>query len=129
MSRMKLGFLFASLLLLMIPIGIAMGAAPLLQQSDLIYQGAFRVPRGTIGSSTLNYGGTGLAYNPARNSLFLVGHDWDQATAEISIPSQITNSSNLNNLATATALKPLTDALEGKIGLINPTTIHSELYG
>jgi len=94
-------------------------SGPLLQQGDLIYQGAFRVPQGTIGSSSLNYGGTGLAYNPTRNSLFLVGHDWDQATAEISIPSQIVNTTNLNNLVTATVLQPLTDALEGKIGLIN----------
>lgn len=63
-------------------------AQVLLQQSDLIYKGAFRVPQGTVGSSTLNYGGTGLTYNPARNSLFLVGDDWDQATGEMSIPSQ-----------------------------------------
>jgi len=88
MSRLQLSFFFASLLSVMISIGIASGDAPLLQLSDLEYQGAFRVPQGTIGGSTLNYGGTGLTYNPARNSLFLVGHDWDQASAEISIPSQ-----------------------------------------
>ena len=44
MSRIKLVFFFILLPLVMIPIAIASGDAPLLQLSDLKYQGAFRVP-------------------------------------------------------------------------------------
>jgi hypothetical protein len=89
----------------------------LLQPSDLQYVGAFRVPQGTSGGSTLNYGGTGLTYYSGRNSLYIVGHDWDQEVAEISIP-QVVNSSNLANLKTATILQPLKDASDGKSNLI-----------
>jgi hypothetical protein len=85
----------------------------LLQSSDLQYVGAFRVPQGTFGTSTLNYGGTGLTYYSGRNSLLVVGHDWDQEVAEISIP-QATNSSSLSNLKTATILQPFRDASDGK---------------
>jgi hypothetical protein len=77
----------------------------LLYQDDLSYLGAFRVPHGDIGASTFAYGGTAPAYNPTNHSLFLVGHDHDQAVAEISIP-QIVNSANINDLATASVLQP-----------------------
>jgi hypothetical protein len=106
-------------------------AQTLLQQSDLIYQGAFRLPQGEFGSpqySGFNYGGTALGYNPAHNSLYIVGHDWYQLTAEVSIP-QITNSNNLNNLATATVLQQFSDPLEGKIGSINPSDPNSKKIG
>jgi hypothetical protein len=96
-------------------------AQVLLQQSAFVYQGAFRLPLGDFGSpqgSGFNYGGTGLAYNPNRNSLFLVGHDWYQLTAEVSIPN-VVNSTSLNSLATASVLQNFTDALEGKISDIN----------
>lgn len=45
-------------------------AQVLLGQSDLVYQGAFRLPQGDFGSpqySGFNYGGTAFGYNPARN--------------------------------------------------------------
>jgi len=128
MSRIKQVFFFASLLGVIIPIGGAFGESPLLQQGDLQYQGAFRVPQGTFGSSTLSYGGTAMAYNPARNSLYIVGHDWDQNVAEISIP-QIVNSSSLNNLHTATVLQNFTDATEGKLGSINPGDPNAKKIG
>src|SRR5438034_1085049 len=54
------------------------GSGPLVQASHLVYEGAFRLPADTIGESSFAYGGTALAFNPARNSLFLVGHDWQQ---------------------------------------------------
>ena len=50
------------------------GTEPLLQQSDLKYEGAFRLPVGPTDQTSFAYGGTGMAYNPARNSLFMVGH-------------------------------------------------------
>jgi hypothetical protein len=100
-------------------------AQTLLQPSDLLYQSAFRLPRGDFGSplwSGFNYGGTALAYNPDRNSLYIVGHDWYQLTAEISIPREIINSADLDDLATATVLQNFTDAFEGKMDSIGPGT-------
>jgi len=83
--------------------------AGLIHQSDLTYLGAFDVPQGTIGPSTFEYGGTALAYNPAHNSLFMVGHDWDQDVAEVAIPPLRTGS--LSNLATAAVLQPFNSVL------------------
>ncbi|HEY7314577.1 MAG TPA: hypothetical protein VH643_34835 [Gemmataceae bacterium] len=83
--------------------------APLLYQSNIQYVGAFRVPAVPDpfqpGANTYDFGGTALAYNPANNSLFIVGMPYDQAISEISIPQSIVNSSNLDALATATVLQ------------------------
>jgi hypothetical protein len=84
---------------------------PLLQASNLSYLGAFRVPEGVIGASQFDYGGSALAFNPAHNSLFAVGHPYDQAVAEVAIPSTIVNSSNVNNLAVAQVLQPFVSIL------------------
>ena len=83
--------------------------AGLLHQADLHYLGAFNVPHGNNGASTFEYGGTALAYNPSRNSLFMVGHDWGQAVGELSISPLKTGS--VNQLATAAVLQPLTPIL------------------
>ena len=56
--------------------------AGLVQEGDLGYLGAFNVPEGEIGESSFEYGGTALAFNPTNNSLFVVGHDYDQSIAE-----------------------------------------------
>jgi hypothetical protein len=89
---------------------------PLLQQGNMVYQGAFRLPGGKYGAAQQNdslaYGGTALAYNPTNNSLFMVGHDWEQLVAEISIP-QIVNSTQLTSLNTARVLQGLYDITEG----------------
>jgi len=95
---------------------------PLLQPSDLVYQGAFRVPAGMFGGSTFAYGGTAPAYDSTTQSLFLVGHDWDQQVAEVTIP-QIINSPQLSNLKTASVLQPFTDASEGKMFTVDVDTI------
>jgi hypothetical protein len=87
---------------------------PLLGPSDLVYQGAFLLPQSGIDRTSFSYGGTALAYNPAHNSLFAVGHDWYQLSAEVSIPAPV-DSSNLDDLSRATFLQPLTDATNGKI--------------
>src|ERR1700736_483105 len=102
--------------------------APLLKGANLVYQGAFRVPQGSSDTTTFDYGGTALAYNPSNNSLYMVGHDWHQLSAEISIPA-IVNSTNINNLATAAILQPFADATEGKLNLINPTDPNSKKIG
>src|SRR6185503_6353404 len=88
----------------------------------LVYQGAFRLPPGTFGSSSFAYGGTALAFNSARNSLFVVGHDWQQHVAEITVPA-IHNSSNVDDLDTASVLQPFTDPTEGGIDTVDSGTI------
>jgi hypothetical protein len=80
----------------------------LIGEADLIHQGSFRVPDDIhVGSSGLGfeYGGTALGYNPARDSLFLAGHAWDQLSAEIGVPELG---------GRAPLLQPLTDAFEGR---------------
>lgn len=106
----------------------AQSAAPLVQKSDLVYQGAFRVPEGTGSNDTFDYGGTSLAFNPASNSLFMIGADPYQYSAEIQIPN-IVNSTNLNNLSTATILQNFKDPTEGKIGNINPSDPNQKKIG
>lgn len=93
---------------------------PLLQLSNLSYQGAFRLPSGSFCASpngvldSFAYGGTALAYDPTKDGLYLVGHDWDQMTAEVSIPAPV-NSADLDALNTATVLQNCVDATEGLI--------------
>lgn len=97
--------------------GTLPAADKLLQPEDIIYLGAFRVPQGDLGGPQyhgLSYGGSVIAYNPAKNSLFIVGHDHDQLVAEISIPSPVV-STNPNKLNTAKVLQNLSDITEGKL--------------
>lgn len=83
---------------------------PLLGQSNIQYVGAFRVPNVWDGSDYMRvaYGGDALAFNPANNSLFLVGHPYSSAVAEIAIPSTISDSTSINNLSFASFLQPFT---------------------
>ena len=100
----------------------APGSEPLIQPGNLVYQGAFRVPDGTFGSSplaTFEYGGTALAFNASHNSLFLVGHDSGQLVAEIGIPPLV-NSTNISDLNTATVLQPFADPTGGTLATVNP---------
>lgn len=84
---------------------VATRELPLLHQSDFEYLGAFRVPHGSYGNSSFAYGGTAPAFNPANNSLFLVGSDQDQAVAEICIP-EVVNTGDRDKLKTASILQP-----------------------
>jgi len=84
-----------------------------LRLPHLTYMGAFRVPRGNFGVSSFSYGGTAITFNPHRSSLFIVGHDHQQAVSEVEIP-EIINSFDLEDLKTAKVLQPFTD-LRSKI--------------
>ena len=86
---------------------------PLLYQSNLQYIGAFRVPPdGSLPlSEEYDYGGTALAYNPANNSLFMVGHPQYQEVGEFSIPSSIINDPNPMDLAQATSIQTPTNVI------------------
>ena len=111
------------------PLLAATNTLPLIQKTDLVYQGAFRVPNsGASDTTTFNYGGTALGFNPINNSLFLTGHDWFQRTAELKIPALI-NSANINNLNTATLLQTFGDESEGKLNSIDPTPVNGVKVG
>ena len=107
---------------------IAQSVPPLLNQSDLIYEGAFRVPFGFFGDSSFGYAHGNLTYNPINDSLFIVGHDHQQMTAEINTPTPVI-SSNLNDLPTATVLQPFVDAAEGLLSTIVPIPGHNPKMG
>jgi hypothetical protein len=103
-------------------VSAALGCRPI-QRNDLVYEGAFRLPGGQIGVSNFEYGGTAIAFNSARKSLFMVGHDWHQAVAEISIPTIRTGA--MDKLATAKVLQPFID-VKGRVPnntLIDPNPV------
>jgi hypothetical protein len=87
---------------------------PRLTASDLVYQGAFRLPAAESDQKTFDYGGTAPAYNLGQNSLFVVGHDWSQLTAEVSVP-RLVRSAKLSRLHRASYLQPFSDATGGKL--------------
>ncbi len=99
----------------------ASALAPLVQSTDMQYVGAFRVPSETSGGSIFEYGGTRPAYNSGNNSLFLVGHDWQQQVAEISIPAP-SKSTLLSDLPTAAFLQPFKDPSAGKMYTVGTDT-------
>src|SRR6266568_8885370 len=72
------------------------------QSENLIYQGAFRLPRGNFGDSQFNYGEGVVAFNPVHKSLFIVGHAQQQYVAEVTIP--VIRTGELTTLAVATVL-------------------------
>lgn len=86
---------------------VAQTNGPLVQQSNLAYLGSFKLP--TVSGDGFSYGGTALAYNPANDSLYVVGHVYNQETAEVKIPALG---------GTGTLLQPLTDSLAGRLGVI-----------
>ena len=92
---------------------------PLVTETDVAYQGSFRVPYGDgSNESSLAWGGAGLGYNPNRNSLFITGHSWHQLTAEISIPP-LGRSQDPSSLPQATFLQRPEDATDGKLSTVS----------
>jgi hypothetical protein len=87
---------------------------PLIGRSGLTYRGAFRLPKQVSDTRTFSYGGTALAFDPGRHGLFVVGHDWYQLTAEVTIPMPV-RSRRLAALRRARFLQPFTDATNGTI--------------
>ena len=89
-------------------------AAPRVGPSGLSYVGAFRLPAPVSDTNTFAYGGTALAYDPVRNGLFAVGHDWYQLSAEVTIPRPVRDA-RLSALRRARFRQPFTDATGGLI--------------
>jgi hypothetical protein len=103
----------------------AQSSISLVQPSDLVYLGAFRLPDmapGTPATMTWEYSGQALTYRPDGDpggagdgypgSLFGSGHDVTNYVSEISIPAPIT-SSNLGDLAYATTIQGFSDVRGG----------------
>ena len=97
-----------------------------LQQGDLHYLGAFRLPRGMhsgSGESDFEDASGAIAFNPnptsgdPNGSLFIVGRDHEQLVSEISIPTAV-NSNNISSLPTATLLQNPTDISQGNLANI-----------
>ena len=78
----------------------------LVQMEDFSYLGAFRLPGGTYGVSSVDYAIGPLAYNPDHHSIFFAGHDHHHAIAEFAIP-ELSLSDDLLELNVADA--PLQD--------------------
>ena len=101
-------------------------------QADLVYQGAFKVPAGNPGgggqAGAYAYPQGPIEYNPANNSLYYVGHTYDQRVAEIAIPV-VVNSTTLADLNTATIIQHLVDPLEGQRDEVNPTHGTNQIGG
>ena len=88
-----------------VPTGVVGQAPPrLVQPSTLVKLGTITMPADS-GGRGFEWGGTALAYNTANDSLFIVGHDWDQLIAEVTIPPLG---------GTASILQPLQDPAEGR---------------
>ena len=95
-----------------------------LQQSDLTYLGAFRLPSGTFGCSdatacSFGYTQGGMGYNPANNSLYIFGHVYNARLAEVNIPTLV-NSRSLGSLNTATVRQNFIDVWKGTYGDLGP---------
>jgi hypothetical protein len=101
---------------------------PLLQQSNLVYEGAFRLPAASKHSNSFEYGGTALTYWPAHDSLLAVGHDWYQMTAEVSIPEP-SKATTIDELPRAEFKQPFTDLLQGKRRTIDGSTQQTKIGG
>lgn len=95
--------LLVALLLVVAPVAPSAQLPPaLLLPQHLQYLGSFRVP-----PQGFDYLGSAIAFNPARNSLFIVGQTSDGfGTAEIAIPELG---------GTASILQPLRDPLEDRL--------------
>jgi hypothetical protein len=112
----------------------------LLQPSDLIYKGAFRLPGPSNGISWSyaggsSYGGGDMTYYPDGDSaqedtdgypgsIFGIGKAYDlNYISEISIPAPVISpDKDVNDLNTATTLQPFTDIRSFELGASTPTT-------
>jgi hypothetical protein len=99
----------------------AQAPMPVVRKDDLVYIGAFRLPARENTTQTFEWGGTALSYWPAHDSLLIVGHDWYQQVAEVSIPTP-GKGTTLDELPRATLIQPLTDILQGKLKTIDGDT-------
>jgi len=85
---------------------------PLVQFSDLVRIGGFRLPRAPLNGDDFSIGGKPFTFNPTRNSLFVGTHSGK--IAEIAIP-ELNASTDINTLWFAQYLQGFNDPMEGNI--------------
>lgn len=92
---------------------------PLIQESDISYSGAFRMPNEESPSHgrRLGYGGNALGYNSLNQSLFVGGHAWYQLLCEVSIPTP-SKDAEYDSLPLATLLQECVDVSEGTLSSV-----------
>ncbi len=100
MKKIPLSTLLLIVSVLVRSIPLQSAELPLLQISDIKYEGAFRLPAATYGSSSLNYSEGPIEYNGYNNSIFIAGHAHHQNIAEFAVPG-IVKSNNLTDLPMA----------------------------
>lgn len=83
---------------------------PRLQFADLGYIGGFRLPQAAQNGDDFSFAGRAMAFNPARNSLFISSRIGN--IAEVSIPTPA-NSSDVNAMPFASYLQGFRDMTEG----------------
>ena len=88
---------------------------PLLQLSDLVYTGGFRLPTDLYTGEGFSLGGLAVAYHPNRNSLFVSSRIGK--IAELSIPSPVVTA-NPAAMQFATYLQGFVDPTEGNLSQI-----------
>ena len=115
---------------LVLTVVLVISASPCLAQrihpDDLEYQGTFRLPEGSGGSSW-EYSGSAATYYPDGDpdgpedgypgSIFALGHDHQQYVSEISIPTPVISMTrSVDELNTARTLQPFHDITGGMFG-------------
>ncbi|MCO6430995.1 MAG: hypothetical protein J5J00_09050 [Deltaproteobacteria bacterium] len=126
MQRLVSRELLAAVILLSPLSALAQSPAdlPLLSLSDFEYAGAFRLPADQFGSSSLNYSEGPIEYNPARNSIYIVGHNHHQEIAEFQVP-ELVQSTELEDLNMAGApLQQFSDSVLGRASQGNSQNIN-----
>lgn len=94
----------------------------LVQLADFEYAGAFRVPADMFGISELNYSEGPIEYNAARNTIYLVGHTYQQAIAEFLVPGLLTTTV-LTDLNMAAAPRQVFASVLDRTGGGNPQAL------
>lgn len=113
---------FSRVLLAAAALAPPLHSGALIQPSDLVYLGAFRLPD----DPGWDYSGCGMTFRPDGDprgpddgfpgSLFVIGHDQTQLLAEISIPVPGDPSTGLESLERASFLQGFADYTEGMFG-------------
>jgi hypothetical protein len=92
---------------------------PRLAVSNITYTGGFRLPA-TAQGDDFSYGGSHMAYNPARNSLFV--NSVRHKVAEVTIPAAV-NTTDIDRMSFASYLQPFSDPSEGRLHEMGDGTI------
>jgi len=83
---------------------------PLFELSDMTYLGRFRIPTGQIGSSSFEFGGNALTFNPVSNSLFMAANiNSGLHVAEVIIPAKLGGGPDRSPMVTARVQQPFVD--------------------